>query len=93
MDWDDAMSVLAGWEGRPVIVVAYLEPGISLRPARAPLRLERPRHGVVRLALTGMPVALRRSTFIEAGWIPGRERCGLSMVQGGARVDVFDDGG
>jgi hypothetical protein len=92
VDWDDAIAVLAGWEGRRVVVVSYLEPGISLRPVRAELGLERPRSGVVRLDLPGLPIALRRSTFIEAGWIPGRDDLGLSVVQGGVRVDVFVDG-
>lgn len=92
MQWEEAMEVLAGWAGRTVVVVPYLEPGISLEPVVAPLRVERPRSGVVRLDLPGMPVALRRATFLEAGWVPGQERRGLSVVQGAARVDVFLDG-
>ena len=92
MAWDDAMSVLDAWRGRRVLVVPFLHPGISLTPVAAELDVERPRGGVVRLAIPGMGIALRRSTFIEAGWIPGQERRGLSVIQGGARVDVFVDG-
>ena len=92
MAWDDAMSVLDAWRGRRVVVVPFLHPGISLTPVEAELDVERPRGGVVRLAIPGMGIALRRSTFIEAGWVRGQERRGLTVVQGGARVDVFVDG-
>jgi hypothetical protein len=92
MEWEDAMEVLAAWVGRTVVVVAFLEPGLSLQPVVAPLRLVDAGHGVVRLDVPGMPVALRRATFIEAGWVPGREERGLSVLQGGTRVDVFLDG-
>ena len=92
MQWDDAIEVLDAWRGRTVVVVPYLEPGISLAPVVAPLRLDRPGRGVVKLAMPGMPVALRRATFLEAGWVPGQEQRGLSVVQGGTRVDVFLDG-
>lgn len=85
------MAVLDAWTGRAVVVVAFLEPGISLQPVLAPLRLDRSRKGVVRLDVPGMPVALRKATFLEAGWIPGREDRGLAVVQGGARVDVLLD--
>lgn len=86
------MEVLTAWVGRTVVVVAFLEPGISLQPVVAPLQLAHERPGVVRLDVPGMPVALRKATFIEAGWVPGREEVGLSVLQGGARVDVFLDG-
>jgi hypothetical protein len=86
------MEVLGAWAGRTVVVVAYLHPGLSLAPVVAPLRLDRSARGVVRLDVPGMPVALRRATFLEAGWVPGREEIGLSVLQGGARVDVFLDG-
>jgi hypothetical protein len=89
MDWDDAIDVLDAWAGRTVVVVPYLEPGLSLTPVTAPLRLDHARRGVVRLDIPGMPIALRRATFLEAGWVPGQEERGLSVVQGGARVDVF----
>lgn len=92
MEWDEAVTVLEGWTGRDVVVVSFLEPGISLEPAVAPLVLERSERGVVRLELPQMPIALRRSTFIEAGWVPGQDERGLSVVQGGVRVDVFLDG-
>lgn len=86
------MDVLDAWTGRTVVVVAFLEPGLSLQPVVAPLQLDQSARGVVRLDVPGMPVALRRATFIEAGWVPGREGEGLSVLQGGARVDVFLDG-
>jgi hypothetical protein len=92
MRWEEAMEVLDRWAGRRVVVVPYLEPGISLWPVLADLGLERPKPGVVRLAIPGLGIALRRATFIEAGWVPGREDQGLSVVQGGVRVDVFVDG-
>ena len=93
MEWGEAMQVLERWEGRRVVVVAYLEPGISLEPAATDLRLHRD-GAVVRLDVPGLPAALRRSTFLGAQWVPGREGRALSVVQGGLRVDVLldDDG-
>ncbi len=86
------MEVLLEWEGRRVLVVPFLSPGISLEPVAGELRLEHPRKGVVRLRFPEMGIALPKATFIEADWVPGREEAGLSVVQGGARVDVFLDG-
>lgn len=91
-DWDDAVAVLRDWEGMEVLVVPFLEPGISLSPVPAPLELETPRPGVVRLVVPGMTIALLRATFIAAGWVAGQDERGLSLVQGGVRVDVFLDG-
>jgi hypothetical protein len=94
MGWEDAVSVLRAWQGRPVVVVPYLEPGISLEPVTGPLEVEPAERSVVRLHFADMAIALPRATFIEADWVPGREEQGLSVVQGGARVDVFlEDGG
>ena len=93
MEWDEAIAVLDAWTGREVVVVAYLSPGLSLAPVTAPLRLDRSERGVVRLEVPGMPVALRRSTFIEAGWVPGQEERGLAVTQGATRVDVFLEDG
>lgn len=92
MEWQDAMSVLGGWEGRRAVVVPYVEPGISLALVHATLEVDHDGDGVVRLELPATPIALRRSTFIEAGWVPGQEGRGLTVVQGGTRVDVFLDG-
>ena len=91
MTWDDAVAVLRGWAGREVIVVAILEPGISLAPYSGPLEVEEPGNGVVRVRAgeEGAPIALRRATFIEAGWVAGQDGRGLMLVQGGVRVDVF----
>ena len=86
------MEVLLEWEGRHVVVVPFLEPGISLEPLAGALKLEHPRRGLVRLRFDSMGIALPKATFIQAGWVPGREDNGLSVVQGGARVDVFLDG-
>jgi hypothetical protein len=47
----------------------------------------------VRLRFPTMAIALVKATFIEADWVPGREGAGLTVVQGGARVDVFLDDG
>lgn len=87
------MEVLLEWEGRHVVVVPFLSPGLSLEPLTGELKLEHPRKGVVRIRLPSMGIALPKATFIEAGWVPGNEEIGLSVVQGGARVDVFLDGG
>ena len=89
MQWEEVVEVLDAWSGRQVVVVAYLEPGLSLAPVTAPLRLDRSQRGVLKLDVPGLPVALRRATFIEAGWVPGQEERGLAVTQGGARVDVF----
>ena len=87
------MEVLLEWEGRDVLVVPFLEPGISLEPLRGALKLEHPKKGLVRLRFPEMAIALPKATFIEAGWVPGQEDVGLSVVQGGTRVDVFLDRG
>ena len=91
MSWDEAIAVLQAWAGRQVIVVAILEPGISLAPFTGALALEEAGRGVfrVRAGDEGQPIAVRRATFIEADWVPGRDEHGLSIVQGGVRVDVF----
>ncbi len=44
MEWDEAIAVLEEWEGRDVVVVPFLAPGLSLEPTVAPLVLERPAH-------------------------------------------------
>jgi hypothetical protein len=92
VEWQEAIGVLVEWEGSDVVVVPFLGPGISFRPLRGTLKLEHPRKGVVRLVLPSMSIALPRATFIEADWVAGRDEQGLSVVQGGARVDVFLDG-
>lgn len=88
------MRVLRDWAGRDVVMVPILEPGISLEPYRGTLAIDGPEKGTVRVRATeeGRPIALRRATFIEAGWIAGQAERGLSIVQGGVRVDVFLDG-
>jgi len=43
------MEVLLDWEGREVIVVPFIGPGLSLEPLQGPLVLEHPRKGLVRL--------------------------------------------
>ena len=93
MDWGEAIATLLEWEDRDVVVVPYLDPGLSLAPFRGHLTLEHPRRGVVRLRFPVMAIALVKATFIEADWVPGREGAGLTVVQGGARVDVFLDDG
>jgi hypothetical protein len=86
------MEVLLEWEGRHVIVVPFLGPGISLEPLVGPLKLEFPRKGLVRVRFPQMGIALPKATFIDACWVPGREEEALTVVQGGARVDVHLDG-
>ena len=95
MTWDEAVEVLRGWQGRGVVIVPILEPGISLTPFSGELVVAEPKNGVVRVSAGPYSepyISLFRSTFIEAGWVPGRQEHGLSVVQGGTRVDVFLDG-
>ena len=96
MNWDDATAVLRGWEGRHVVIVPFLIPGISLTPFAGPLVVSEPRAGLVRVRVEPFEepyISLFRATFIEAAWVAGREEQGLSLVHGGTRVDVFVDGG
>ena len=86
------MAVLAEWAGRRVIVVPFISPGMALRQLEGVLDVRQPGPGVVRLRFPEMAIALPRSTFLDAGWVPGQEGRGLSVLQGGARVDVFLDG-
>jgi hypothetical protein len=93
--WDDAVAVLRGWEGRDVVIVPILDPGISLTPFTGPLALTEPKAGVLRVRVEPHEepyISLFRATFISAGWVAGREERGLSVVQGGTRVDVHLDG-
>jgi hypothetical protein len=95
VNWDDAVEVLRGWEGRGVVIVPILEPGISLTPFSGRLSVGQPRSGVLRVSAGPYAepyISLFRATFLSAGWVPGREDKGLSVVQGGTRVDVFLDG-
>lgn len=85
------MALLAEWGGRRVIVVPFIGPGMALRQLAGALALDQPSRGVVRLRFPEMAIALPRATFIDAGWVPGQEGRGLSVVQGGARVDIFLD--
>lgn len=75
-----------------MVIVPILDPGISLTPFSGPLAVSEPRAGVVRMRVEPHEepyISLFRATFISAGWVPGREDQGLSVVQGGTRVDVF----
>ena len=92
VDWAEAMDVLERWQGSRVIVVPFLQPGISLEPLAGLLDVDREAEHVVRLRFPAMAIALHKATFIEAGWVRGREGTALSIVQGGTRVDVFLDG-
>ncbi len=95
MNWDDAVAVLREWEGREVVIVPILDPGISLTPFTGPLALTDPKAGVLRLRVEPHEepyISLFRATFISADWVTGREDQGLSIVQGGTRVDVFVEG-
>ena len=96
MNWEAAVEVLRRWRGRGVVIVPILEPGISLTPFSGELAVAEPRPGVLRVSAGPYHepyISLFRSTFIEASWVPGREDQGLSVVQGGTRVDVFVEGG
>jgi hypothetical protein len=93
--WDEAVSVLRSWSGRGAVVVPFLLPGISLTPFLGELGVEEVRPGVLRLRVGPFDepyISLFRATFLDAGWVAGREEQGLSIMQGGTRVDVFLDG-
>ena len=95
MNWDDAVAVLREWEGRDVVIVPILDPGISLTPFSGPLSVDEPKGGVVRIRTDPHYepyISLFRATFLSAEWVPGRDERGLSVVQGGTRVDVHLDG-
>jgi hypothetical protein len=94
LDYDDAMAVLIGWEGREVLVVAFMDPGVSLPPFAGRLSVDDEGHGMVRaqIAPEGRPpvrIAFPSGTFHDAEWVPGFEERGLSIEQGATRVDVF----
>src|SRR5438105_4234905 len=94
LDYDEAMGVLIAWEGRQVLVVAFVDPGVSLRPFAGRLSVADDGHGVVRAEIApddGPPVriAFPSATFHDAEWVPGLEERGLSIEQGATRVDVF----
>ena len=94
VDYTDAIEVLRSWEGRSVLVVAFVEPGVSLRPFSGELSVEEAGRGIVRGVIEengGPPIriAFPSGTFHEASWIPGHEETGLSVIQGATRVDVF----
>jgi len=97
LDYDDAMAVLIGWEGRPVLVVAFVDPGVSLHPFAGALSVSDDGRGAVRAAILppgggdAVRVAFPAATFHDAEWVPGQEGRGLSIEQGATRVDVFLD--
>lgn len=94
LDFDEAMAVLIGWQGREVLVVAFVEPGVSLRPFAGELGVEDDGRGGL-LASVAVPhrapvrIAFPSATFHDAEWVPGMEGRGLSIEQGATRVDVF----
>jgi hypothetical protein len=94
MDYQQAMDVLRAWAGRTVLIVAFVDPGVSLRPFVGTLSIEDAGHGMVRGVV--MPddenpvrIAFPSGTFHEAFWVPGYEERGLTVIQGATRVDVF----
>jgi hypothetical protein len=96
LDYDEAMGVLIGWQGREVLVIAFVDPGVSLRPLRGVLSVEDDGR-VVRAEIDGpgrgpVRIAFPAATFHDAEWVPGMEERGLSIEQGATRIDVFLDG-
>lgn len=95
LGYDDAMAILVGWEGRRVLVVAFVEPGVSLRPFAGTLRVSDSGRGVVRGDVrprgpgATVSIAFPSGTFHAAAWVPGMEQRALSIEQGATRVDVF----
>jgi hypothetical protein len=100
LDYDEAMGVLVGWEGRRVLVVAFVDPGVSLRPFTGRLTVEDASSAMLRALVVPdddtrpLRIAFPSGTFHDAVWVPGLEERGLSVEQGATRVDVFleDDG-
>jgi hypothetical protein len=93
MDYEEAIEVLRRWHGRQVTVVAFVEPGVSLRPFAGELATRDAGGRTVQAAVdTGdreVRIAFPAATFHEASWVPGQEEVGISVVQGATRVDVF----
>lgn len=97
LDYDEAMGVLTGWDGRRVLVIAFVDPGVSLRPFAGTLAVEEVTDGILRASVGGngakpVRIAFPSGTFHAAGWIRGMEERGLSVEQGATRVDVFLEG-
>lgn len=93
MDYEEAMDVLRGWSGHWVTVIAFVEPGVSLRPLSGFLSFEDGPHHTLRATINppGTRIAFPVGTFHSAGWVVGQEGRGLSVEQGATRVDVFAD--
>ena len=96
LDYDEAMGVLVGWNGRRVLVVAFVEPGVSLMPFAGELSVEDAAAGMLHATVTpdagkAVRIAFPSGTFHDAEWVPGMEERGLSIEQGATRVDVFLD--
>jgi hypothetical protein len=93
MDYEEAMDVLRGWSGRWVTVIAFVEPGVSLRPLSGFLSCEDGAGHIMRAAIRppGTRIAFPIGTFHSAAWVSGQEGRGLSVEQGATRVDVFVD--
>ena len=95
LDYDDAMGILCSWEGRDVLVVAFVEPGVSLRPFEGILSVTDGDHGILHAEISPGPdtqsvrLAFPSGLFHDAEWVPGMEGRGLSIEQGATRVDVF----
>lgn len=94
VEYEEAMAVLRGWDGRDVLVVAFLEPGVSLRPFAGVLACEPAGPATLRGTVRAdgaqpVRIAFPAGTFHDAAWVPGRAQRGLSVVQGATRVDVF----
>jgi hypothetical protein len=92
VDYEDAMDVLRGWDGREVTVIAFVEPGVSLHPLGGVMSCEDgDRHVELRMLLepAGTRITFPEATYHQGHWVPGRIGQGLSITQGATRVDVF----
>ena len=94
-DYDEAMGILCSWEGHAVMVIAFVEPGVSLRPFGGILTITDDEHGMLHAEVTPGPdtqavrIAFSSGLFHDAEWVPGMEERGLSIEHGATRVDVF----
>jgi len=94
-DYEEAMDILAEWEGHDVLVIAFVDPGYSLRPFGGILTITDDEHGMLHAEVSPGPdtqairMAFNSGLFHQAEWVPGMDERGLSIEHGAIRVDLF----
>jgi len=77
MDYEEAMEVLRGWSGHWVTVVAFVEPGVSLRPLSGFLSCEDGAHHILRATIDppgtriAFPIGTKAAVWFGQS-LPGR---------------------